>query len=942
MQFPFRGWFVLTLFFCSGTTALIYEVIWSKFLSQMLGSTIYAQTVVLAVFMGGLGLGNWWFGRRADGLANPLRAYGVLELAIGSYAFLFPFIDRAVDWAFTRAGSVLIQHSTILLVLKALSSAAVLLLPTILMGGTLPILAAWLETFSKDAGRRSVWFYSVNTLGAVLGCWLAGFWLVQHFGLIGAVWLAAVSNVIIGTVAVALGQRGVVAPVKLLKQLVSSFGRSDTPLKQGVNESGDNAADGILARAETAGSKKPGALSLKALDFAGVIVAATGGVCMGLEVLASRAMILIFGPSLQSFALVLIAFIAGIFLGSAAAASFRWRKATKEKAVMMVLTIAAAWVTFLVFNIEQWVDLYRMAVCKLPRTDTGYVYYECLAAGMSLVVLGLPAACIGSVLPLMIRGDDGHEKQIGAKVGSLLTWNTLGAVGGTLITGFLLMPRMGLRDAFGILATLLAAIGLFMAFKQRWTEAIVGTALVTVFCGSIFVFGEEDWRYVINLGAFRLREAQFNPGLMLLHKQFTKILFYEDAPDATVTVEQALDVPNAELSLRINGKVDASSSGDISTQLLLAHIPMLSKPDATNVFVLGFGTGITAGAVLNYPGATLAVAENCAPVVRAAPLFAQWNHDVLANPRTHLWREDARTVLKLCPDLYDIVITEPSNPWAVGVGSVFSREFYQIAAKRLKPGGLVAQWFHVYELDNEIVSLVLRTFSSVFPYVEVWDTSRGDILLLGSLKPWLSGPEVFRNRFQLEGVRADLARLNIRSPEALLARQLASQRTGFAIAADGRIQSDIWPILEYDAPRKFYVGGLSTVLDSFDERTRQQLLAPASKRATLQGLGLDGAQTVFSTFGPVNGELFQFLLGNSQTNLPSVFTTNTPLEHVGAEIGGLSKMQQAVAALNGGEAENAGRLIGLLVQNEPANMEAKFLRRIVEREQLSQIPKGAK
>ena len=171
--------------------------------------------------------------------------------------------------------------------------------------------------------------------------------------------------------------------------------------------------------------------------------------------------------------------------------------------------------------------------------------------------------------------------------------------------------------------------------------------------------------------------------------------------------------------MRINGKPDASTRTDLGTQLLVTHLPMLARPGAKDVFIFGLGTGISAGALLSYPLERITVAENCEPVIRASRYFTNWNRCVLEDTRVRLWREDARTVLKLNPQLYDVIVAQPSNPWTVGIGSVFSREFYELSAHRLKPGGIMAQWFHVYEMHDGIVSLVLRTFSSVFPFVEI-------------------------------------------------------------------------------------------------------------------------------------------------------------------------------------------------------------------------------
>jgi len=840
------GWLILLLFFCSGATALVYEIIWSKFLSQMFGSTIYAQTVVLATFMGGLALGNKFFGNLADRLPQPIRAYGYLEIAIGIYAFLFPNLDRLADKIFVSIGSGIAEQTGLLLALKGLLSALLLLGPTILMGGTLPLLCAWLQKTSSDAGRRSALFYSVNSLGAVAGATLAGFWLVQNLGMIASLQMTALVNVLIGATAGILSRR-----VSILK------------------------SGSTLAVPATV------VVDSKILRWAGIIVATTGAVSMGLEVLASRALAMIFGSSLQSFAIVLMAFILGIGLGAAWIAAPQRRNAG-EKLVIACLCIAAAWVVILVFNIERWIDIYRIARTGLAPTDVGYFYYEIFSIGMSLIILGVPAACNGAVLPLMIRMIANEQELLGTKVGTLLTWNTLGAVAGTLLSGFILMPLFGLRNAFSVLAMALSLAAFAVAIQRRWFFGI-GTS-IAVCTATICLFASNDvgWKSVISSGVFRLRnEKQFDLTAMPLRKLHTKILFYEDAPDATVSVEEGdgfrTDTgiwSSTERALRINGKADASSESDYSTQLLLGHLPMMVKPNAKDVFVFGLGSGISVGALRAYPIERIVIAENCEPVIRASQFFTNWNHNIVSDPRVHLWREDARTVLKLNPERYDVIVAEPSNPWTVGVGSVFSKEFYQIAANHLKPGGVMAQWFHVYEMHDGIVSLVLRTFCSEFPFVEIWDSNSGDIIMLGSFQPWQTGPQFFKQAFAMQGVREDMAAIGIHSPEALLARQLASQQTAFAVAGKGPIQSDYFPVLEYAAPRAFYIGESSHLLELYDERTRQQSLAPFDKMKILRALPAAEVRSVFAKYGSDNEEFSAALRGDAR--FPCFLFTNSP------------------------------------------------------------------
>jgi spermidine synthase len=886
-----RRWIVLTLFFCSGAAALVYEVIWSKFLSQMLGSTVYAQTVVLAAFMGGLAIGNSWFGRRADRWQNPLRAYGALEVVIGAYAFFYNVWDRLADGIFIRLGSGIAGHTGWLLVLKAALSALLLLGPTILMGGTLPLLAAWLQKSFPEAGRGSALFYAVNSLGAVAGAGMAGFWLVSSFGMVEALRIAAVTNLAIGAAAILLG-RANVAPVP---------------------------ADNQRRKA------KPEAIPL--LLRPRLIVAATGAISMGLEVLASRSMALIFGSSLQSFAIVLMAFILGIGLGSAWIAAPRRRVESAGNKAMALLCVASAWITLLVLKIELWTDVYRMARVHLAHTDTGYVLYELLAGGISIVVLGVPAACIGGVLPLMIRGLAGKDVPLGKEVGTLLAWNTVGAVAGTLLTGFVLMPLAGLRTAFGLLALALGLVA-FMAASDRFRLRTAIPALsVSMLACAVFVLNEDGWRQVMSAGVFRLDSSEFDPTLMAKRKQHTRLLFYKDAPDATVSVEQGDERGAASpINLRINGKADASTGIDIATQLLLAHLPMLAKPDAHDVFVLGLGSGITAGATLNYPLDHLVVAENCPPVLDAARCFTNWNQGLLNDRRARIRVEDARTVLKLEPQLYDVIITEPSNPWSVGVGSVFSLEFYQLAASRLKPGGVVAQWFHIYEMQDDLLKVVLRTFGTVFPYTEVWDTGPGDIVLLGSQQPWPTGPEVFSKGFEIARVRANLKYIGISSPRALLARQVASQRTAFAIAGDGPLQTDLHPILEYSAPRAFYIGAFARLLDSYDERRSQQLLAPAEKQAALRSLTSEDLNEVFANVRSINRDLLSCVL-NGPGESCIVCAPDPPGAPASTGV-----IDRAITALNTGDVSAARQISAAAMKQNPVDEQVAYVNRIIQRE----------
>jgi len=435
-----------------------------------------------------------------------------------------------------------------------------------------------------------------------------------------------------------------------------------------------------------------------------------------------------------------------------------------------------------------------------------------------------------------------------------------------LITGFVLMPKAGLRNAFNLLALVLCVPALLIALNSR-RRALAATAVV--FGAGLIVScmtGNEGWRHVLGSGAFRSREPVVSPNTFKARKQFVKILFYEDAADATVSVEgetgKGLD---SDIGLRINGKAEASTKGDLTTQLLLAHLPMFARPDSEDIFVLGLASGISCSGFLAYHIKQLTVADNCEPVTRAVDFFGPWNRGVKTNPVTRLRIEDARTVLKLEPKAYDVIMSEPSNPWFASIGSVFSREFYELAAKRLKPGGIMVQWFHIYEMHDGIVEMVLRTFNSVFPVMEIWDTNEGDIILLGSDRPWNMTIESLRQSYTNEKVRKDMESIGLNTPEALLARLFASQRTAPCIAGPGPIQTDGFPVLEYEAPVAFFVGTKATGILRFDERTWQGGFASEERRRALTGLDDEALHNVFS-HDTINRELWLAVIERLKRN----------------------------------------------------------------------------
>lgn len=838
---------VLLLFFCSGATALVYEVLWSKYLTLMLGSTVQAQTVVLAVFMGGLALGNQLFGKRSTFIRQPLRTYAILELIIGGYAFFFPNLFHLGDWIFVGAGSAVVDLPVLPLVLKLLLSLGLLLIPTVLMGGTLPLLAAWIQGRpGVDSESKVGIFYAVNSLGAVLGAALAGFYLVQTYGLVSGLQLTALANFLVGMAALVLAKRESL-------ELKAQAPRNDAAPEPASAETADGAWFGLL-------------------------VALSGGVSMGLEVLSSRALALIAGGSLQSFALVLMSFILGIGLGSVVISSSRAARKMGVNVIYGLLSGAAVMVMVHVLLIETVARLYVNAKYGLAPNPVGYIWHQLAIGLFSFLFLGLPAALLGAVVPLAIRLADVRGISLGEKVGRLLTSNTIGAVIGVLLTGFVLMPVCGLRGALAALALILFGATAVIAFQRGHSPVVLGAVLLAAGSLAGVASTGAKWQWVMSAGLFRVRNILLTDETFDERKKVVDLVFYQDSPDATVSVEKTQQTNNTyQLTLRLNGKGDASTVGDLGTQYLLAHIPMMARPDAKKAFVLGFGSGITSGALLGHPIESLTIAENCGPVLAAGRLFAPWNRGVLTNSRVRIFNEDARSVLKLRPDRYDLIVSEPSNPWVVGVGSVFSQDFYRLCASRLTEGGVMGQWFHKYEMSDDIVFLIFRTFASVFPNMEIWDTQEGDLILLGSVKPWPSDPAHFQTVFNRPAPAKDLADLRIESAVALWARQVASQKTAPFIAGDGPVQTDEFPLLEYSAPRAFFLNSQANHLYLFDERTVQFTLADPAKITALRALPNQALLDSFSLYGPSSPDIRTYLQSiNPSPNPPKL----DPLGHI--------------------------------------------------------------
>ncbi len=773
---------VLTVF--TGFTGLVYEVAWQKLLATLLGSHSEATAAILAIFLGGLSVGYALFGRltrriveRAAARGQPprlLRLYGAVEAGMGVDALLFPWLLRGV-----QALSVAVPHGAggAGFALDLALTALLIGPPTVLMGGTIPVLTQALARGVDDATRFHAFVYACNTAGAFAGALAAGFVLVPWLGLAGVLRSMGCLNLAAGALFVWLGQMG------------GSIAR----------------AEATLAPAEPRGDA-PSA-------FAACALAAllSGFAMMAIQTVLNRVGGLSFGASQFTFAMVVAVFVLCIALGSTAVSLLRRIPASVIVISQWLLVALLVLVYLQLENAPYYAYVLRTHFRDIDAAF--YPYYAVAFLGM-LLVLAIPIGLSGATLPLLFHHLRREVRDLGGVAGRLYSWNTIGSLVGALLGGYVLLLWLDLHHvyrvalvALAVAASVLSVTVLGLSWLRVGAFALVPALLV--------IASLPAWRPErLYAGLFRTRmpQAKTYDGPDALYRAWAEgklFVFHDDDPVNSVAVEEFKQQRGGtSRSIVNNGKSDGSIPGDYATMGLVAMLPALMIERPEHALVIGFGTGVTAGELAALPEMKrVDVAEISPGVIEAAPLFDFGNQTASKNPKLHMQRIDAYRALLRGDEKYDIIVSEPSNPWVTGVEMLFSREFLTAAKERLSPGGAYAQWFHIYETDQETVDLVLRTYDGVFDYVAVWFSMSSDILLLGFDDPEraLDLPAIAARAARPE-YRAGLARSGITSVPQLLAHEvlpLGVLRTG---ALEGDVHTLLHPVLSHRAARSFFRG----------------------------------------------------------------------------------------------------------------------------------------
>ena len=779
---------VYLLFFLSGLSALVYQVLWVRSFSLIFGGSHMAVSIVLAVFMGGLALGGY-LGRHLERRTRPLRIYGLLEIGIaGSAIILLGLLE--IYPAFYVAFAQSVDSSLPWLVFGRIGFAVgALLLPTTLMGLTLPALAGFTSKQAGNLGQHLALLYGVNTFGAVAGAVAAGFFLLRYMSMTMTYCLAIAVSLVVGLIALYMAR---------------TFDLETVPLNA------NGAQRSRLSEAKRLQGREAAPISV---GFILMGIGVSGFCALGYEVLWTRVLSIVVGTTVYSYTLMLVAFLIGIAAGGAVfRPARRW----------LVFNCSGLGRSVLVFGLIQicigaLAALVSYALRDLPNHALAVeaLFQELYTPGngtrqatnfaLALLYMLVPAFFMGLAFPLAgdivarIRGT------VSEAVGETLTYNTVGAILGASVSGFLLIYFFGIERSLQYLALINFGLGLtFCASLLKVRGAVWGGAALSLFLVLSLAFNSDllrfwDTKYfaIYNHNARQLLASETTRNNIFAS---TEVLYYAEGMTSTVSV---ITVKGGNQSLQVNGRTVASSARqDQQCQYTLGHLPMLLHPNPQKVWVLGMGTGMTAGATAVHPEVqSVTIVELEKHVLPAARTFSAYNHDVFDHPKVEVVFNDGRNFLLTTDERYDVITADPIHPWSQGAAYLYTDEYYRLAASRLRHGGVMCQWLPIYELSPLDLKSVVRTFGNNFKYVYIWLTDY-DAELIGSNAPITIDIDALQQRIEASHeVLEDLRRVDMGSATDFLSYAIMGPQASRDFSEGAPLNTDDNLYLEFSAPR---------------------------------------------------------------------------------------------------------------------------------------------
>ena len=729
----------LVLLFISGAAALIYQVLWLKELGLLFGNTAQASSVTLTIFFLGISAGGWFFGEKTPKINRPLATYGWLEIGIAISAALYFLIYDVYFSLYDVIFNISESNTLILLLFKALLSTILLFPPAFFMGGTLPVLGQFIVKTENQLARRGALMYGVNTLGAVTGATLAGFMLPQVLGFKGAYITAMLLNIGVGIIAISSSQKHF------------SKVQSDDPTPP-----------------ETA----PGSQS-RLPQLVTLIALASGILSLSLEVLWTRMFAQLLQNSVYTYSLILSFFLLSLAFGSIAATRLAKLKVHTHivLATLLILTALSVSLTPSMFT-------YVSEFVRLKTATSGWYHYLGWVSGSLLAVIFIPGLLLGTLFPYLLKSLKTDMLSPGQNIGRLCAINTFGAIIGAAVSGFVIIPLMGLWAGIKLMAGCYAVLALFVIPKEKFSiySAIpVLTALFIIFWVT-------------------------PPGTNVTIKKEEKLLDLIEGSHATVAVIN----DKGNIRLKVNNSYTLGDTNDTIRQRLQTELAVMLHKDPKQVFHLGLGTGITAGASLNFPIEKVTVAELLPEVIDASRVYYKpYLNGLFNDPRVNVIAEDARNFLLGTNNTYDLIIGDLFLPWKAGTGSLYTENHFKTVKKRLRPNGLFVQWLPTYQFSRNEFNSIAKTLLGVFDYVTIWRATffpfRPTIALVGHL----DGTPIDMNNMlsNYRKLTPDATKL----PDDFLSATIGMYYAGNLSLAPSLVQNaplntDDRPVIEYLAP----------------------------------------------------------------------------------------------------------------------------------------------
>ncbi|HZU95739.1 MAG TPA: fused MFS/spermidine synthase [Planctomycetota bacterium] len=752
---------LLVAYLLSGGAALIYQVVWARALALRFGSDVVATSIVLAVFMGGLALGGWIGAPVADRAKRPLVIYGLLELAVGVCGLLIEPLLGAADPILRSAYQGWFETARLRYECVRVGIAALALLPpTTLMGMTLPLVIRHVVRDKDSLGHLGARFYAVNTLGALLGTLASGFVLVPALGVRATTLVAASGNLIAALTSLALGA----GPGSVREVATVSVAR----------ESGAKGGGNVL-----------------------LAIGVSGCAALALEVLWTRALLLSFGATVYSFAIMLACFLFGISFGSIVAGRVVDRVPSAALLLAKLELALGVVVALLLLVLEVVPPVFGGLFLSLAKLGQGSFAVSLVLAPLlvSFVVLALPTSLLGATFPAAVRAYGDAIGRPGAAVGRVSAANTLGAILGAAGAGFVLVPVLHTKAALAAVAAAFVVNGLYLGFGKLSGRLLAGAcALVLAFAGTDLLI---PYRPVLN---YNQREASG-----------AKVVYHAEGPSATIDLLQS---PSAEMngrdatSLVIGGNIEADNSPTQMRHFILkAHLPLLYLEHPRDVLVVGLGMGLTLHSSLGHPGVEHIQVVELSPEIRDAHAYLKdVNQDAIHDPKVSVRIDDGRNYLKFADAHYDMITADPIHPKVTGVGYLYTTEYYRSIKEHLRPGGVVCQWMPIYQMSPRSLRSAFKSFLEVFPQGTFWYVKNHGLFVARDGEPTIDAALLMK-KLADENVRRDLASIHASTPEELLSLLLLGPEEARAYVngdASAPLNTDDFPYLEYQCPREIF------------------------------------------------------------------------------------------------------------------------------------------